>query len=881
MNTHFSFHPESFEKKWPRTSLSSSRGLRPRSRGAAIRGEQEFHPGSFEKKWQGVWAKERLYQPDISKSKKPFYNLMMFPYPSAEGLHVGNMYAFTGVDVYGRFMRMQGHDVFEPIGLDGFGIHSENYAIKLGKHPKEQAKVSEKNFYRQLASIGNGFAWENRLETYDPDYYRWTQWLFIQLFKKGLAYRKKSPVNFCPSCKTVLSDEQVINGLCERCKSVVEKRDMEQWFFRITDYAERLLQNTYRDDFQWTEKVKIGQRHWIGKKEGINIRYQVSGIKYQVECFTTTPVNWGATFLVLSPEHPLVKVLTTKEQKKDVTEYINLSSTKSDMDRIAEGKEKTGVFTGSYAVNHVTKKKIPIWISDFVLMNVGTGAIQGCPGHDARDFDFAKKFGLPIPRVVVGEGGDSSPITRVEQVVEKGMKGKMINSDFLNGVSFDKAMQMTMDYFEQKGWGKRIVTYKLRDWCISRQRYWGVPIPMITCPACGWVPVPDDQLPVLLPDIEDWKPEGTGKGPLAKIQSFVRTTCPQCGGPAERETDVCDTFLDSSWYFLRYPFQHHRLPKLPKLSRSPREQLPWDRKTLSKWLPVHMYIGGAEHTVLHLLYARFVTMALKDSGYLDFEEPFSRFYAHGLIIKEGAKMSKSKGNIVNPDEYIQKYGSDTLRTYLMFLGPFDAGGDFRDTGILGMHKFLGRVWRLVSNSLSHRLPRVPKSLRENTMIEKNDLDRAMHRAVKEVTEDMKNLRYNTAIAHIMEYVNELTAATQNITSSHTETLLLLLAPFAPHMTEELYQQMKQGSAGKEFTSIHKVSWPIHDQSALTDHTTTIVIQVNGKLRDSFAVISTLSTVQEEIEKRAKESDKAKKFLEGKTIRTVIFVPGKLINFVVS
>ena len=532
---------------------------------------KKYIPNQIEPKWQKKWEEDKLFSPDLDKSENPYYSLMMFPYPSAEGLHVGNMYAFTGADIYGRFKRMQGNDVFEPIGLDGFGIHSENYALKVGRHPVEQAKISAKNFYRQLHAIGSGFAWENTLETYDPDYYRWTQWIFVQMFKKGLAYRKKSQVNFCPSCKTVLSDEQVIDGRCERCKTLVEKREMEQWFFKITSYAEKLLQNTYKESFKWAEKVKIGQRNWIGKKEGINITYDISGFKEKVTVFTTAPVNFGATFIVIAPEYlqrHLSKIIPEKN-KVEVEKYIKISLNKSEQQRREDIKEKSGVFTGLYAINHVTGKNIPIWVTDFVLMDVGTGAVQGCPGHDKRDFEFAKKFGLPIVRVVVGEDKDETEIRQVDQVVEHGMKGVFVNSDFLNGLDFEAGLQKTMDYFEKKGWGKRVITYKLRDWCISRQRYWGAPIPMIYCKKCGWQSVPEKDLPVLLPPLSDWKPEGTGKGPLAKVKSFVETKCPKCGNYAERETDVCDTFLDSAWYHLRYPSVKTR-------------NAPWDRQTIKK-----------------------------------------------------------------------------------------------------------------------------------------------------------------------------------------------------------------------------------------------------------------------------------------------------------
>ncbi len=908
-----------------------------------------FDPSSFEGKWRQYWKKQGVYQPDMKSARRPYYNLMMFPYPSAEGLHVGNMYAFTGADINGRYQRMKGYDVFEPIGLDGFGIHSENYALKIGKHPKEQAKISAENFYRQLHAIGNGFAFKNTLETYDPDYYRWTQWIFVQMFKHGLAYRKKSPLNFCPSCKTVLADEQVVARVktdkpkdtpvrqladpgversvsvpvCERCGTPVEKRELEQWFFKITNYAERLLQNTFKQSFQWSAKVKIGQRNWIGKKEGINITYDVipsdpqgveessdlgrslrcgrDDILTSITCFTTRPdTNFGATFIVVAPEHPFVeKILSLpklpKPLKQLITDYIQKAKKKNEMDRIAEGRKKTGVFTGYYAINQLTNNKMPIYITDFVLGHVGTGAVIGVPGHDLRDFEFAKEFNLPVIRVVVGKDGDKSEITNEEQVQEE--EGTMVNSGFLNGKDIHEATKLIMDYMEEKGCGKRVTEYKLRDWCISRQRYWGAPIPMINCPTCGWQPVPEDQLPVLLPDLEDWKPAGTGKGPLAKLDSFVVIKCPKCGGDARRETDVCDTFLDSSWYFLRYPsvnIEHKTNNIKQKSGGGISRELPWDPEITKKWLPVTQYIGGAEHTVLHLLYARFVWMCFYDWGYLSsrgrpasgWEEPFSRFYAHGLIIAEGAKMSKSRGNVVIPDVYIAKYGADALRTYLMFLGPFDQGGDFRDTGIAGMYRFLGRVWRLVSSVILGD-PSTLVYTERSRSAQDDTLRRVMHRTIKEVTEDLENFRYNTAIAHIMEYVNEISNFKFQISNEQgkelIETLLLLLAPFAPYMTEELFHLTKLDQLDKsdKLSSIHLHPWPSFDPKYLVEEEVTIVIQVNGKTREIISVKREASIVKEEVEEKAKASEKTKKHLEEKMIRKVIFVPGRLINFVVS
>ncbi len=817
----------------------------------------KYNPQEIEDKWQKVWNEKGTYNVNLDNSDKPFFNLMMFPYPSAEGLHVGNMYAFTGADIYGRFQRMQGNDVLEPIGLDGFGIHSENYAIKVGRNPKEQAKVSQENFYRQLRMIGNGFDWSRKLETYDPNYYKWTQWIFIQLFKQGLAYRKKSPVNFCPSDKTVLADEQVIDGKCERCGSIVEKRNLEQWFFEITKYADKLLENINKLD--WSEKVKIAQRNWIGKKEGINISYPILGLNEKITIFTTRPdTNFGATFIALAPEHPLVIKITKPEYKNEVMKYVKQSVNKSEIERQAEGKEKTGVFTGSYAINELTGYKMPIWVSDFVLVGFGTGALVGVPGHDKRDFEFAKKFNLEIKRVVVGTDNDKSPITKLEQVQED--EGYMTNSEFLDGMNIHEATKKIMNYLEQKGYGKRKVTYHLRDWLISRQRYWGPPIPLIKCQKCGWQPVPESDLPVLLPDLKNWKPSGTGESPLAQLAEWVNTTCPKCGGKAKRETDVSDTFLDSSWYFFRYTSTdiHDKI---------------FNSKRVSKWLPVNMYIGGAEHSVLHLLYSRFITMVLYDMKLIDFDEPFSKFRAHGLLIKEGVKMSKSKGNIVVPDQYIQKFGADTLRSYLMFLGPFSQGGDFYDSGIEGMNRFLKRIWVFVTDGFANG--RIQNK-------DSSDFQPLMHKTIKKVTEEVSSLRYNTAISTLMEYYNEMHSSTNQdkaVSIEEAKTLVLLLSPFAPHITEELWQ--RYFTSDKEFQSVHKQKWPTYNPKYLIQEEVTIVIQINGKIRDSIVINNSQIDDQKAIEQKALNSKKISNYLEGKRVNKIIYVKGKIINFVIS
>lgn len=814
--------------------------------------------------------KERIYEPNLKSAKKPFYNLMMFPYPSAEGLHVGNMYAFTGTDIYGRFKRMQGHDVFEPIGLDGFGIHSENYAIKIGKHPADQAKISEKNFYRQLQMIGNGFAWNERLETYDPEYYKWTQWIFIQMYKRGLAYRKKATVNWCPGCKTVLADEQVIAGKCERCNSVAVKKDLEQWFFKITNYAERLLNNL--ENINWSEKVKIAQRNWIGKSEGAEIKFKVKNKKFEIEVFTTRPDTlFGATYMVLAPEHNLIEGLRSEIKNWDeVRKYIVSAKNKSEEDRIAEGKEKTGVeLKGIKAINPANQEEIPIFVADYVLGGVGTGAIMAVPAHDIRDWDFAKKFDLPIQAVVINKDGVlyQSPQaklseedvfavrkTMIEESVKQGpiiIEGILINSGQFSGISSEKAKWEVTKFVG----GEKKIQYRLRDWLISRQRYWGPPIPMIHCapPAggCGWQPVPEKDLPVKLPYVKNFRPTGTDKSPLAADEKFYKVRCPKCQAWARRETDVSDTFLDSAWYYLRYPSVKEK-------------NKPWDPATTKKWFPVDMYIGGAEHSVLHLLYVRFLAMAFKDWGMLHFEEPFKKFRAHGLLIKDGAKMSKSKGNVINPDEYIRAYGADALRMYLMFIGPFDQGGNFRDTGIRGITRFLERVWKL-----SRKI-----NLKNKKSVENIELDKALHKTIKKVTEDLEGLQYNTAVSNLMILLHNFEENINSLNKNHLAVFLKILAPFAPHLTEDIWQEFM---GGQKFTSIHKSSWPIYDTTMTQDKNFILAIQINGKFRGKINL--PMDVGENEAKRAALALPEIKKYMVQEA-RKVIFVPNKLINFVI-
>ena len=885
-------------------------------------GNIEYKASQIEEKWQLKWQEQKIYQPDLDTSKRPFYNLMMFPYPSAEGLHVGNVYTFGGIDAYGRFKRMQGYSVFQPFGLDGFGIHSENYAIKVGRTPQEHASISEKHFYEQMHMIGNGYDWSRSLETYKPDYYKWTQWLFIELFKAGLAYKDKATVNFCPSCKTVLSDEQVIQkgtkvqgykgaekveeeesvGVCERCETVVEKRALEQWFFRITDYAERLLANTEKLD--WTEKVKIAQKNWIGKKSGMRIKHAVVDMQLSFETFTAYPAwSWADTFIVIAPEHPLVsKLVNGTEYQASVEAFIVESSRIDSEARQSDKFEKKGVFTGRYAKDPFGGPDMPIWLANFALMDFGTGIIR-CSAHDPRDYEFAQKYKIPLKEVI-------KRITN-EPVNAHTNKGVLVNSGAFSGRKVEDILEETQEWIEKNGIGKKVDTYHLRDWLISRQRYWGPPIPMVYCKTCaekgdswfdteegkgyqklrtsnfelrnskqslaGWYP--EENLPVLLPVVEDFKPLGTGKAPLANYPEFYETTCPGCGNDAKRETDVSDTFLDSSWYFFRYigtDFDSMPFPSPaflnPKFEAQNSKQIlssSFDIRVsaqrVKKWLPVTSYIGGAEHAVLHLLYSRFVTMVFKDLGYIDFEEPYSKFRANGLIIKDGAKMSKSKGNVINPDDYVKKYGADTLRTYLGFIGPFTQGGDFQDSGIEGVNRFLKRVWKLVVSSQ-----------RSVVSSQNKDSEAMMHKTIKGVTEDMDELRFNTAIAKIMTYYNFLSDQ-KELSRSEAEVLLKLLAPFAPHMTEELYQQFFRNS---KFSSIHVSDWPYYDIDKITSDTVVIAVQINGKLRDTLEVSSLKYQIQSDLEQIARESENVKRHLEGKEVIKVIYIPGKILNFVI-
>jgi leucyl-tRNA synthetase len=806
-----------------------------------------YVPAEIEAKWQNRWQEQRCNEPDLVRPARPFYNLMMFPYPSAEGLHVGNLFAFTGADVYGRFKRMQGFNVFEPIGFDAFGIHSENYAIKVGVHPGELIPRNIANFTRQLRRMGGMFAWDEVVNTTDPAYYKWTQWVFLKLYEMGLAYKKNGSVNWCPSCKTVLSNEQVIAGECERCGTAVVQRVLEQWYFRITDYAGRLLANLDdKSKMDWSESTVLAQKNWIGRSEGAELKFKVAGHDADLTVYTTRPDTvFGATFMVLAPEHPLVTQITTDSERDKVESYRRQTSSKDLVSRKVGDREKTGVATGAMAINPATGREIPIWIADYVLMDYGTGAIMAVPGHDERDFEFATRFGLDIVRVVAGDG-ETADTPLDAPIVDEGV---VVNSAQFDGMKSAEAKPAITNWLAERGVATPTVRYRLHDWTISRQRYWGPPIPIIYCDSCGAVPVPEDQLPVLLPPLEDFRPDDSGVSPLARNEEWYYVPCPRCGARARRETDVSDTFLDSAWYFLRYPSTAF-------------DDRPFDSDRTRTWLPVDSYIGGNEHAVLHLLYSRFITMVLHDAGMLDFEEPFRKFRAHGMIVKDGAKMSKSRGNVVVPDDYINQWGADTFRTYLMFLGPFQEGGDFRDSGISGPRRFLDKVWDLVGeaskpDSLAGEITR-PVLIKWNQVKQR-------------VSEAIEGLHYNVAIAAQMELVATLRDTGCHAREVVTE-LVQMIAPFAPHFAEECWERL--GHKGSVFDS----AWPTFDPELTRDDKVTVAVQVAGKTRGTISLDRDADQAAAEAAARADAN--IARHLDGKAVRKVVWVPGRMLSFVV-
>jgi leucyl-tRNA synthetase len=809
-----------------------------------------YNPSEVEEKWQRLWEERgtnTLTREELRNAEDPFYNLMMFPYPSAEGLHVGNIYAFAGADTHGRFQRLLGKTVFEPMGFDAFGIHSENFALKIGTHPMDLIPSNVKNFTRQLRRIGGMFDWEHSVDTTHPSYYKWTQWIFLQFFKAGLAERKEAPVNWCPSCMTVLSNEQVVGGACERCSTPVEQRRIAQWFFRITKYAQRLLDNL--EDLDWSTTTVKAQSNWIGRSTGAQLHFPVvdaagepTGTK--IEVYTTRPDTvFGATYVVLSPEHPLVQEVTDDGLRPSVYAYVDKAAKKDLVARQKTDKTKTGAPTGGFCRNPATGQLIPIWVADYVLMEYGTGAIMAVPGHDSRDFEFAEQFELPIIRVVAGPDDNAdTPLT--EAYVGA---GRLVHSGSFDGIDVKKSVDAVTAWAAEQGWGDAKVNFRLHDWCISRQRYWGPPIPIVHCEACGPVAVPEDQLPVILPRVEDFKPDDSGISPLARVEEWYKTTCPECGAGARRETDVSDTFLDSGWYFIRYPSADF-------------DDVPFDPEITKKWLPLNTYIGGNEHAVLHLLYSRFITMVLKDLGHIDFEEPYQVFRAHGLIIADGTKMSKSKGNVIVPDPIIEEFGADTFRTYLMFLGPFEEGGDYRPQGIQGPHGFLHRLWDTVV-SAGDREP--------NAAVE-----RKVHQTIRQVTDQLPKLGYNTAIAALMECLNVIRYGGRSAARAEVEPLIVMVAPFAPHMAEELWERL-----GHEGSIFDGGNWPDFDPEKAVESTIEIAIQVNGKRR---AAIQMPKDAEEAIVVAAARADEnVRRHLEGVQERRVIYVPGRLVNFVMG
>jgi len=811
----------------------------------------------IESKWRKVWEDKKVYKtPQISNRPK-YYCLDMFPYPSGSGLHVGHWRGYVLSDVWARYKKLQGYNVLHPMGWDSFGLPAENDAIKKGIHPKVNTQKNIQNMKRQLKEIGAMYDWSREINTSTSDYYKWTQWIFLQMYKKGLAYKKLMPINWCPSCKTGLANEEVIEGKCERCGSRVTRKDMEQWMLRITKYADSLLYDL--KDLDWPEKVKIMQANWIGRSEGTEVIFKVissnDGREYNIPVFTTRPDTlFGATYVVLSPEHELAQRIVSPQKEREVSEYIKHSKEISDIERISTNREKTGVFTGAYALNPVNNEKIPVWVSDYVLVSYGTGAIMAVPAHDERDFEFAKKFHLPIKEVIYSENSKRGKNGSLIEAYTG--EGRLIKSGKFSNLHSQEAKKGITDWLADKGLGKKAVSYKLRDWVFSRQRYWGEPIPIIYCPKCGEVPVSEKDLPVKLPQVEKYKPSGSGKSPLENIPQFVNTTCPICGSPAKRETDTMPQWAGSCWYFLRYPNPHF-------------QKFPFDKEAVKYWLPVDAYIGGVEHAILHLLYARFFTKVLNDLGYIDFNEPFARLFNQGMVCKRSEKsgkvekMSKSKGNVVNPDELVEKYGTDAVRLYELFIGPPDADCEWTDRGIEGTYRFLKKTWDIVWKT------------KDNYSEERENVLRRRHLLIYNITQRIENFKFNTSISEFMEFVNFLSkneVLNKGVDKKTIEDFLVMLSPFAPHFCEELWEVLGHSE------SIFKENWPKYDSGLIISEMVDIPVQINGKLRGELRLRKDVS--EKEIIEKARSLDKVKRYLEGRNIKRVIFIRGKVINFVI-
>ena len=876
---------------------------------------EAYDPKQIEPKWQARWQQARLFRTQDDPNKPKCYVLAFFPYPSGDGLSVGHCRNYIPCDALARLMRMRGYNVLHPMGWDAFGLPAENEAINKGSHPKHTVPRYVANYKRQMNLIGLSYDWEREINSSQPDYYKWTQWWFLQLYKRGLAYRANAPVNWCPRCRTVLANEEVEGGKCWRCGTLVEKRDMPQWFFKITAYADRLLHDL--DELDWPEGIKQMQRHWIGRSEGVEFEMAIQGrpeLKFRV--FTTRiDTVFGMTFAVLAPEHPLVEVITTPEQRAAVEAYRERARRLDEATRLSTERERTGVFTGAYAVNPVNDEPVPIYIADYVLMTYGTGAIMAVPAHDERDYDFARKHGLPIRVVISPDGSAPDPDTTPECYTGDGV---MVNSGAFSGLPNREGMQRLAEWFEARGLGERKVNYRLRDWLISRQRYWGAPIPIVHCPVCGEVPVPEDQLPVLLPDVEAYQPSGTGESPLANIPEFVNTTCPQCGQPARRETDTMGGFACSSWYFLRFCDPHN-------------DKEPFAQDKARYWMPVDYYVGGAEHAVMHLLYARFWTKVGYDAGFVPVKEPFYRLRNQGMVLaltpyrppredetlREGEegilvrrdqleqmsesekahlfwqweKMSKSRYNVVTPDEIVERYSADTLRLYELFVAPFDTAIEWKEEGVKGMHRFLGRVWRLMREVLPCFVRDWRPILNESCQTPECPLDgparkmrQRTHASLKKIAADIPDFKFNTAVATLMEWFNHLEdywrgvnqqlccADAMAVVSEAVECFILALSPFAPHIADELWE-----AYGFEGFTLQQ-PYPQYDESLARADEFEMVVQVNGKLRDRIIVPADIS--REAMEQLALASPRVQAHLSGKPPRKIIVVPGKLVNIVV-
>ena len=802
---------------------------------AVPRTKERYAPAAIEEKWRERWERDRAHETPDDANDPNFYFVTMFPYPSGD-LHVGHWYAMTPSDTAARFVRMRGHNVLFPMGFDAFGLNAENAAIRTGVHPSDNTERNMANMRHQFRLMGAMIDWRREVVTCHPEYYRWNQWLFLKLYEKGLAYRAKAPVNWCPKDQTALANEQVINGLCERCDTPVTKKDLVQWFFRITEYADELLRF---EGIDWPERVRTMQTNWIGRSEGAEIEFAVDGTDDRIRFFTTRPDTiFGATFMVLAPEHPLVERITTAARRADVRAYVASARQATEIERTSADRAKTGVDTGAFAVNAFSGERIPIWIADYVLATYGTGAIMAVPAHDERDFAFARTHGLGIREVISADGTEHTDLAEAWTG-----PGVMVRSGRFSGLPSDEGTRAVADDAKARGIGAASVTYRLRDWLISRQRYWGTPIPIVHCPACGIVPVPEEQLPVELPYDVEFTPDGGS--PLARNRSFIETTCPACSGPAERDADTMDTFVDSSWYIYRYPD-----PKIDSAFMN--------EAVARKWLPVTRYTGGIEHAILHLLYARFVCKALADMGHLWFREPFTHVRNQGTIVFEGRKMSKSRGNVRAPDEYVTRYGADTLRLFMGFMGPWTAGADWDPAGIEGVHRFLSRVWEIGTAPASDG----PRDA---------DLDGAVHRAIQKVTADLEQYHFNTAISALMELSHHLLRASGPSREEGVRTLLLLLAPLAPYITEELWE--RRGGT----SSIHRERWPEADPAKAARREVTIAVQVDGKVRDRLTVPAGLDDAAARA--AALGSERVRVALDGRAVTKAIVVRDRLVSLV--